>query len=105
MRKRRSEGRKRDGSGGSGGGGMWGLWSGWMSARMNGEKCSGVLMSQRKVGGGPGERGGGIRGRRWHGSPAAAPGAHKRRAPGTLVLGAREGAVIYFPAFAVSSTW
>ncbi|WP_289635651.1 hypothetical protein, partial [uncultured Duncaniella sp.] len=33
--------------------------------------------------------------------PAAAPGAHKRRAPGILVLGAREGAVIYFPAFAV----
>ena len=46
----------------------------------------------------------GREGRRCHGGPAAL-GAHKRRAPGTLVLGAREGAVIYFPAFAVSSTW
>ena len=56
MRKRRSEGRKRDGGGG-GGGGMGGLWSGWMSAGMNGEKGGGVLMRQRKVGGGPGEGG------------------------------------------------
>ncbi len=63
MRKRRSKGRRRDGGGGgSSGGEIWGLWSGWMSARMNGEKCSWEFMRQRKVGGGPGERGGGVMG-------------------------------------------